>query len=74
MSDMIRTQALGRCFRTTGGEFWALKDVSFAVKEGDSIGLIGRNGSGKSKSAPVMEYDEDDFYADDGEDSSEELE
>ena len=26
-------------------EFWALKDVSFEVKKGDSLGLIGLNGS-----------------------------
>ena len=29
-------------------EFWALKDVSFNVYQGDSLGLIGLNGSGKS--------------------------
>src|SRR5579875_1866524 len=29
-------------------EFWALQDVSFEVKPGEALGIIGSNGAGKS--------------------------
>jgi lipopolysaccharide transport system ATP-binding protein len=34
--------------RYTYEEFWALKEISFSLEHGESLGIIGLNGSGKS--------------------------
>jgi ABC-type polysaccharide/polyol phosphate transport system ATPase subunit len=34
--------------RESTEEFWALKDVSLRIERGEAVGLVGRNGSGKS--------------------------
>src|SRR4030042_5165892 len=35
-------------------DFWALKDVSFEVKQGEVVGIIGRNGAGQSTLLKIL--------------------
>lgn len=49
LKDSIR-RLTGRQVQTElrDGEFWALRDVSFELDQGDSLGMMGVNGSGKT--------------------------
>jgi ABC-2 type transport system ATP-binding protein len=44
----IRDFVLRRNVPVPKGQFWALRDVSFSVGEGEAVGLVGANGGGKS--------------------------
>ena len=50
MADLLDVKDLETCFRTREGTVHAVNGVSFALKEGEALGIVGESGCGKSVS------------------------
>lgn len=52
--DVVKVENLSIKFKVKDKDFWALKQVSFSVKKGEIVGIIGHNGAGKSTLCKAM--------------------
>src|SRR5512132_877911 len=49
--SLLRVQDLSVSFRVEGGALEAVRQVSFAIEQGETVALVGESGSGKSVTA-----------------------
>ncbi|KOX06703.1 ATP-binding cassette domain-containing protein, partial [Nocardiopsis sp. NRRL B-16309] len=53
-TPLLRVEEVAQRFRVRGGmwgrstDFWAVRDVSFELRQGETLGVVGESGSGKS--------------------------
>jgi peptide/nickel transport system ATP-binding protein len=51
---VLRAQSMRKTFRQEGVEVRALEDISFAIHQGETLGLVGESGSGKTTLARLL--------------------
>lgn len=48
LQDVLSELLPGRSGKLRPGEFWSLDDISFELRQGEALAILGRNGAGKS--------------------------
>ena len=54
MDDLIRVENLVKYFPVAAGQVRAVDDVSFTIREGETLGLVGESGCGKSTTGKLL--------------------
>ncbi|MBA3281664.1 MAG: ABC transporter ATP-binding protein [Acidimicrobiia bacterium] len=54
LKELLRAEGLSKTFRGAGGAVRALTEVSFVLRESETVGVIGPSGSGKSTLARIV--------------------
>jgi peptide/nickel transport system ATP-binding protein len=51
---VLQAQSMRKTFKQEGVEVRALEDISFAIRQGETLGLVGESGSGKTTLARLL--------------------
>ena len=49
-NESLRVERLSKRY----GKFWALRELSFSIREGEIVGFLGQNGAGKSTAIKIL--------------------
>jgi peptide/nickel transport system ATP-binding protein len=52
--NVLEVEGLNLAYKTVRGDLLAVKDVSFSLKPGESLGIVGESGCGKSSTAYAL--------------------